>query len=97
MNAILFLSILFLTFLVFLLPKTYKYSFALFLLSSAVALSSVWSVKLLSGSQSVSELMIKLSVVKYSLVLTIDPLGPLDVISMVEWVELIETMIDFKL
>jgi formate hydrogenlyase subunit 3/multisubunit Na+/H+ antiporter MnhD subunit len=75
MNAVLFLIILFLTFLVFLLPKTYKYSFALFLLSGAVVLSSVWSVKMLSGILSVSEIMIRLPVSKHSLVLTIDPLS----------------------
>lgn len=75
MDALLFVILLFLTFLVFIVPKAYKYFYTLFLLTGTVALSSIWSAKVLFGSLPVPELMIELPVIKSSLVLTLDPLS----------------------
>ena len=75
MNAVLFLIILFLTFLVFFIPKAYKYYYSLFLLTGAVVLSSVWCFKVLSGSCQVLDIHLDLPAFGNSFILTIDRLS----------------------
>lgn len=75
MNAVLFLIILSLTFLVFLIPKTYKYYYTLFLLTGAIVLSSLWCFKVLSGSGRILDIHLNLPVFGNSLILIIDRLS----------------------
>jgi hydrogenase-4 component B len=48
-NSILFLIILLLTFPVLFIPRKIKYSYTLLLLTSAIILTTIWSLKVLSG------------------------------------------------
>ncbi len=75
MNALLFLIVSSLTFLIFILPKTYKYYYTLFLLAVAVTLSSIWSFSILSGNNQTPELTLELPVIKIGLVFTIDSIS----------------------
>ena len=75
MNAVLFLIILSLTFLVFFIPKTYKYYYTLFLLTGAVVLSSVWCIKVLSDNFQALEIYFEFPAFRNNLVLTIDKLS----------------------
>jgi hydrogenase-4 component B len=75
MNALLFLLILSLTFLVFLVPKNYKYYYTLFLLGGAVTLCSVWSFKVLSESGQLPENILEIPILQNSIILTIDRLS----------------------
>ena len=75
MNAVLFLIILSLTFLVFFIPKSYKYYYTLFLLTGAIVLSSVWCFKVFSGNCQVFNIDIELPVFRNSLILIIDRLS----------------------
>ncbi|MBN1413556.1 MAG: NADH-quinone oxidoreductase subunit E [Bacteroidales bacterium] len=75
MNAILFLIVLFLTFLVFFIPKTLKYFYTLILLAGVIALSSVLSFKVLLGSDKILDLVVEFPFIHNSLVLTIDRLS----------------------
>ncbi|MCE5346606.1 MAG: NADH-quinone oxidoreductase subunit E [Bacteroidales bacterium] len=75
MNAVLFLIILTLTFLVFFVPKAYKYQYTLLLLMGAIALSSVWCFKVLSGSCQVLDIHLELPAFGNSLILIIDKLS----------------------
>ena len=75
MNAILFLIILSLTFLVFFIPKSSKYYYTLFLLTGAIVLSSVWCFKVFSGNCQVFNIDLELPAFRNSLILTIDRLS----------------------
>jgi len=50
MSALFFLIIIFLTFLVFIVPKGYKHHYSLLVLISGVLLTSFWSLQVLSGN-----------------------------------------------
>ncbi len=75
MDAVLFLIILSLTFLVFLIPKNYKFHYTLFLLSGAIVLSSVWCYKVLAGNLQVLQINLDFPFFGNSLILTIDRLS----------------------
>src|SRR5664280_2391637 len=75
MNAILFLTILSLTFLVFFIPKSYKYYYTLFLLTGAVVLSSTWCFKVFSGNCQVLNIDLEMPAFRNSLILVIDRLS----------------------
>jgi hydrogenase-4 component B len=75
MSALFFLIILFLTFPVFFVPKTYKYFYTLFLLICAVSVTSVWCFNALSGSGLSYVVNLDLQVLQNHLVLTIDKLS----------------------
>jgi hydrogenase-4 component B len=80
MSLILFLTILFLTFPVFLVPKAFKYYYALFLLICAVVLTSLWSYNALSSKELEFIPDSVLPVFKKYLVLTLDKLSSFFVI-----------------
>jgi len=75
MDSILFFLILFLTFPVFLIPKKFKYYYTLAILTTAVILTSVWSINVLSGAAGLPAGTLELSVLNKSLVLTVDKLS----------------------
>lgn len=74
MDAVLFFIILSLTFLVFIMPKAYKYYYTLFLISGAIVLTSFWCFKVLSGSCEVLDIYIWPALVN-GLKLTVDRLS----------------------
>ncbi|HPM93421.1 MAG TPA: hypothetical protein PKZ74_11500, partial [Bacteroidales bacterium] len=75
MNTILFLIILFLSFWVFILPKSYKYYYTLVLLAGGLALSTIWSFRVFDGSD--EQLIVRLDFQTFhsSIVFTIDRLS----------------------
>jgi hydrogenase-4 component B len=75
MSALIFLIILFLTFPVLIIPKTYKYYYALILLFCSIVLTSLWSFKGLSGSDQIIILSSHLQVLQNNFVLTVDRLS----------------------
>jgi hydrogenase-4 component B len=75
MDAVLFLIILSLTFLVFFIPKNYKYHYTLFLLIGAIVLSSVWCYKVLAGNLQVLLIDLDFPFFGNRLILTIDSLS----------------------
>ena len=75
MNGSLFLAIIFLSLLVFFVPRSLKYSYSLFLLAGAVALTSVWSYRLLSGSVQIIDIPLNLPFIQNSFILTVDRLS----------------------
>jgi len=75
MNGSLFLAIIFLSILVFFIPRSLKYSYSLFLLAGAVALTSIWSFRLLSGNVQILEIPLNLLFIQNSFILTIDRLS----------------------
>ena len=75
MNGSLFLAIIILSILVFFIPRSLKYFYSLFLLTVAVALTSVWSYKLLSGSAQILYLPLTLPFLQSSFLLTVDRLS----------------------
>ncbi len=74
-NPVLFLIILFLTFLVFFIPKTYKYYYTLFLLTGAIVLSSMGCFAVLSGSFQVLDIHLEFPAFGNNLILVIDRLS----------------------
>ncbi|MGB8489580.1 MAG: proton-conducting transporter membrane subunit [Bacteroidales bacterium] len=80
MSAILFLIILSLTFAVFIVPKTFKYYYSLFLITGVVILTSVWCVNVLSDSGRSLTLNLELPALQTSLILTLDRLSAFFVI-----------------
>ncbi len=75
MNYILFLAILSLSFLVFFIPKSFKYYYSLFLLASGIVLTSVWCFKALTGTDQIPEIRFYLPGIQNGLILTIDRLS----------------------
>ncbi len=75
LSTIIFLVILFLTVLVFYVPGPYKYHFVLSLLLSGVILTSVWCVRLLTGSDLFLEIPLFTPAVGSTLILTVDRLS----------------------
>ncbi len=75
MNGSLFLAIIILSILVFFIPRSLKYFYSLFLLAVAVALTSVWSYKLLSGSVQILYMPLTLPFLQSSFILTVDRLS----------------------
>ena len=75
MNGSLFLAIIFLSLLVFFVPRSLKYSYSLFLLAGAVALTSIWSYRLLSGSVQIFDIPLSLPFIQTSFILTVDRLS----------------------
>ena len=75
MNAILLLIILFLSFLIFFIPKSVKYYYTLFLLTSGIILTSVWCFGVLNGNNQQIDIQLYISFFHRSFVLTIDSLS----------------------
>ena len=75
MNGSLFTAIIILSILVFFVPRSLKYFYALFLLAGAVALTSAWSYKLLAGSIQVLDIPLTLPFLQGRFILTIDKLS----------------------
>jgi hypothetical protein len=75
MNGNLFLAIIFLSILVFFIPRSFKYFYSLFLVAGAVALTSAWSFKLLAGSVQIPDMPMTLPFIQSSFVLTVDSLS----------------------
>src|SRR5450759_5902238 len=75
MNALLFLIILLLSFPVFFIPKSLKYFYTLFLLTSGIILSSMWCFELLSTDRQVLEMTLDLPFLQNGLAFIIDKLS----------------------
>lgn len=75
MNGSLFLAIIFLSILVFFIPRPLKYFYSLFLLAGAVALTSIWCFRLLSGSVQILDIPLKIPFIQNSFILTVDRLS----------------------
>ncbi len=75
MDSILFLIILSLTFLVFFIPKKFKYYYSLILIISTIVLSSLWSFKALSVSGQILNIHLELPAIQKEMVLTVDRLS----------------------
>ena len=75
MNALLFLIILILSFLVFFIPKPLKYFYTLFLLTSGIILSSIWCFEMVSTDRQVFEIQFEFPVLKNGFIFTIDKLS----------------------
>ncbi len=75
MNGSLFPAIFFLSILVFFVPRSLKYFYSLFLLAGSVALTSIWSYRLLAGAAQVLEIPLNLLFIQTSFILTIDRLS----------------------
>lgn len=75
MNGSLFLAIIILSILVFFVPRSLKYFYSLFLLTGAVALTSVWSYKLIAGSVQILYMPLTLPFLQSSFMLTVDRLS----------------------
>ena len=75
MNALLFLIILLLSFPVFFIPKSLKYFYTLFLLTSGIILSSMWCFELLSTDRQVLEMPLELPFLQNGLAFIIDKLS----------------------
>lgn len=75
MNAILFLIILSLSFLVFFIPKSLKYYYTLFILTCGIILTSVWCFGVLNGNNQQIDIQLYISFFHRSFVLTIDSLS----------------------
>ena len=75
LSSILFPVILTLTFLLFIIPKRFKYAYALAILVCGVALTSAWSYVVLSGGTGTLEIPLLPWVIKNGLILKIDRLS----------------------
>ncbi len=75
MNAILFLIILSLSFLVFFIPKSLKYYYTLFLLTSGIILTSLWCFGVLNGNNQQLNIQLYTSFFNRNFLLTIDSLS----------------------
>src|SRR5665647_3308633 len=71
----LFLAIIFLSILVFFVPRSLKYFYSLFLLAGTVALTSAWSIKMLTGSVQIPDIELNLPFLQNSFILTVDRLS----------------------
>ena len=75
MSALGFLIILFLSFVVFTVPKSSKYYFSLAVLTACLILSSVWSIGVLFGNTPEINITYQLPFILKEIVLTIDRLS----------------------
>ncbi len=75
MNGSLFLAIIFLSILVFFIPRSLKYFYSLLLLAGAVTLTSIWSFRLLSGSVEILAIPLNIVFIHNGLILTVDRLS----------------------
>jgi hydrogenase-4 component B len=75
MNAILFLIILSLSFLVFFIPKSLKYYYTLFILTCGIILTSLWCFGVLNGNNQQLDIQLYSSFFYRSFILTIDSLS----------------------
>jgi len=75
LSSILFPVILTLTFLLFIIPKRFKYAYALAILVCGVALTSAWSYVVMSGGTGTLEIPLLPWVMKNGLILKIDMLS----------------------
>jgi formate hydrogenlyase subunit 3/multisubunit Na+/H+ antiporter MnhD subunit len=75
LNAIIFLIILFLTFWVFFIPRSFKYAYTLFLLTGGIILSSLWCFEVFSGNNDQLVIRLDLQAMQSSFILTIDRLS----------------------
>ena len=75
MNAILFLIILSLSFLVFFIPKSLKYYYTLFLLIGGIILTFVWCFGVLTGNNQQLDIQLYIPLFQRSFILTIDSLS----------------------
>jgi len=74
-STIAFLIISFVTLLIFAVPKSLKYYFTLGLLVAGIALTSVWSISVLTGSEQLREIPLFLPSAGTGFVLVIDALS----------------------
>jgi hydrogenase-4 component B len=75
LSSVLFPVILTLTFLLFIIPKGFKYAYALAILVFGIALTSAWSYTVLAGETATLKIPLLPWVVKNGLILTIDRLS----------------------
>ena len=75
MIALLFIIILFLSFWVFFIPKSFKYHFTLFLLSAGVVISSAWCFELFACGNLLFQIPLDFLSFQNSFVITIDRLS----------------------
>jgi hydrogenase-4 component B len=75
MDATAFLIILFLSYWVFIIPKSLKYYYSLLILSFAVVLSSVWCFKVFSGESNSLIISLDFTSLQSRFILTIDRLS----------------------
>ncbi len=74
-SAIIFLVILFLSFLVFVVRGSLKYYFALAMLTSGIILTSVWCAELLTGSVDLLRIPLIMPAGGHAIILTVDRLS----------------------
>jgi formate hydrogenlyase subunit 3/multisubunit Na+/H+ antiporter MnhD subunit len=74
-DAIILLIIFFLTFWVFVIPKSFKYYYALILLTGGVILSTFWCFKVFTGNIEMLEIRLDLELMQSSFILNIDKLS----------------------
>ncbi len=75
LNSVLFLVILFLSLLVFFIPGKFKYHFTLALLACGVLLTSMWSVRMLAGTEQLIEIPLFVPTAGSAFILIIDRLA----------------------
>ncbi len=75
MSAILFLLIIFLSFAIFIIPRSLKYYYTLFLLLSIVLLTTFWSFQIFSGSDGLIKINAPFDFPGESLIFIIDRLS----------------------
>ncbi|HQP03317.1 MAG TPA: proton-conducting transporter membrane subunit [Bacteroidales bacterium] len=75
MNAIVFISLLMLSFGVFAIPKRFKYYYALLIMLISVAITSWWALQIFRGSGSFSEIGVSLPFLHSKFLLVIDRLS----------------------
>jgi hydrogenase-4 component B len=75
MSALIFLIILLLSFVVFPVTKSFKYYFALIILTAGIIISSVWCIEVFTGNGRELKLESQLPILQKSFVLTIDSLS----------------------
>jgi hydrogenase-4 component B len=75
MNGLLFLIILLLSFAIFFIPKSLKYFYTLFLLTSGIILTSIWCFEILSTERQVLEIQLQIPFLQSGFALIVDKLS----------------------
>lgn len=75
MNALMFLIIIFLSFVLFFIPRNFKYWFTLILVAATVIFTSFRSIELFSGNEEILVFELPVSFLREGFILTIDRLS----------------------
>ena len=75
MNALIFLIIIFLSLVLFFIPRNFKYWFTLILVTGTVLLTSCWSIGLFSGNDEILKFEPPFQFLREGFILTIDRLS----------------------